>query len=169
MSKFVAIAYDSIAEAEQTRAKILGMQKDYLISLDDIVVAYKDEKGKIKLHQPVNLTAAGAAQGSFWGLLIGLLFLMPIFGVVAGAAVGAVSGALTDLGIDNNMMKQLAESLKPNGAILFVLAHSATEDKVLAGLRGMGGKLIQTSLTHEDESKLQTALAASQQQPASGG
>jgi uncharacterized membrane protein len=33
----------------------------------------------------------------------------------------------------------------------------------------MGGKLIQTSLTHEDESKLQTALAASQQQPASGG
>jgi uncharacterized membrane protein len=169
MSKFVAIAYDSIAEAEQTRAKILAMQKDYLISLDDIVVAYKDEKGKIKLHQPVNLTAAGAAQGSFWGLLIGLLFLMPIFGVVAGAAVGAVSGALTDLGIDNNMMKQLAESLKPNGAILFVLARSATEDKVLAGLRGMGGKLIQTSLTHEDESKLQAALATSQQQQAAGG
>jgi uncharacterized membrane protein len=143
------------------------MQKEYLISLDDIVVAYKTDKGKIKLQQALNLTAAGAAQGSFWGLLIGLLFLMPVFGVVAGAAAGAASGALTDLGIDDKMMKQLAENLKPDGAILFLLVRTATEDKVLAGLQGAGGKLLQTSLTHEDESKLQAALAASQQQSGS--
>jgi uncharacterized membrane protein len=167
MSKLVAIAYDTFAEAEQTRAKVLAMQKEYLISLDDIVVAYKTDKGKIKLQQALNLTAAGAAQGSFWGLLIGLLFLMPVFGVVAGAAAGAASGALTDLGIDDKMMKQLAENLKPDGAILFLLVRTATEDKVLAGLQGAGGKLLQTSLTHEDESKLQAALAASQQQSGS--
>jgi uncharacterized membrane protein len=167
MSKLVAIAYDTFAEAEQTRAKVLAMQKEYLISLDDIVVAYKTDKGKIKLQQALNLTAAGAAQGSFWGLLIGLLFMMPVFGVVAGAAAGAASGALTDLGIDDKMMKQLAENLKPDGAILFLLVRTATEDKVLAGLQGAGGKLLQTSLTHEDESKLQAALAASQQQSGS--
>ena len=143
------------------------MQKEYLISLDDIVVAYKTDKGKIRLQQALNLTAAGAAQGSFWGLLIGLLFMMPVFGVVAGAAAGAASGALTDLGIDDKMMKQLAENLKPDGAILFLLVRTATEDKVLAGLQGAGGKLLQTSLTHEDESKLQAALAASQQQSGS--
>lgn len=168
MAKLVAIAYDTVAEAEQTRAKILAMQQEYLISLDDIVVAYKNDKGKIKLHQAVNLPAAGAASGSFWGLLIGLIFMMPIFGVVVGAAAGAISGALSDLGISNDTMKQLAESLKPGGAILFILVKSMTEDKVLAGLQGMGGKLIQTSLTHQDESKLQAALAAAQQQAASG-
>ena len=161
MSKLVAISYSTLAAAEHTRAKILAMQKEFLLSLDDIVVAYKSDAGKIKLIHPVNLTAAGAAQGSFWGLLIGLLFMMPIFGVVAGAATGAIAGALSDIGIDDKMMKQLAESLKPDGAILFLLVRSATEDKVLDGLKGMGGELLQTSLTHEDESKLQAALSAS--------
>ncbi|MFN9211266.1 MAG: DUF1269 domain-containing protein [Betaproteobacteria bacterium] len=160
MSKLVAIAYDSVAEAEQTRAKVLAMQKEYLITLDDIAIAYTNDKGKIKLHQAVNMTATGAASGSFWGLLIGLIFMMPIFGVVAGTAAGAISGALADIGIDDKMMKELAASLRPDGAILFVLARSATEDKVLAGLQGAGGKVIQTSLTHGDETKLQAALAA---------
>ncbi len=160
MSKLVAIAYDTLAEAEQTRAKILAMQKEYLISLDDIVIAYKQEDGKVKLLQAVNLTAAGAASGSFWGLLIGLIFLNPLLGVAAGAAGGAISGALTDVGINDKMMKELGESLKTHGAILFLLVKTATEDKVLAGLQGAGGKVIQTSLTHEDEAKLQAALSA---------
>jgi uncharacterized membrane protein len=161
MSKLVAISYPTLAAAEGTRARILEMQKEYLISLDDIVIAYKTDAGKIKLIQPVNLTAAGAAQGSFWGLLVGFIFMMPIFGVVAGAATGAIAGALSDAGIDDKLMKQLAASLKPDGAILFILVRSATEDKVLSGLKGMGGELLQTSLTHEDESKLQAALSAS--------
>lgn len=160
MSKLVAIAYDTVAEAEKTRAKVLEMQKEYLISLDDIVVAYKDDKGKVKLQQAVNLTATGAASGSFWGLLIGMIFMVPLLGAAAGAATGALSGALTDVGINDAMMKQLGESLKPDGAILFLLVKSATEDKVLAGLSGAGGKVIQTSLTHENEAKLQAALAA---------
>jgi uncharacterized membrane protein len=53
----------------------------------------------------------------------------------------------------------LAASLKPEGAILFLLVRTATEDKVLAGLSGMGGTALHTSLNHEDESKLQAALA----------
>jgi uncharacterized membrane protein len=85
---------------------------------------------------------------------------MPVFGVVAGLAAGAVSGALTDIGINDKTMKQIAESLKPGGAILFVLLHSVTEDKALQALQGLGGKVIQTSLTHEDEARLQAALDA---------
>lgn len=166
MPKLIAISYDTVSEAEQTRGKVLAMQKEYLISLDDIVVAYKDDKGKVKLHQAVNLTAAGAASGSFWGLLIGMIFMMPLFGVIAGAATGAISGALSDVGISNDMMKNLANSLKPGGAILFLLVRSATEDKVLAGLSGAGGTVLQTSLTHEDEAKLQSALAAHAQENA---
>lgn len=166
MSKLVAIAYDTVAEAERTRSKVLEMQKDYLITLDDIVIAYKDDKGKVKLQQAVNLTATGAVSGSFWGLLIGMIFLVPLVGVAAGAATGALSGALTDVGINDNMMKQLAESLKSDGAILFLLVRGATEDKVLAGLAGMGGTVLQTSLTHEDEAKLQAALAAHAQESA---
>jgi uncharacterized membrane protein len=38
-----------------------------------------------------------------------------------------------------------------------------TPDKVLEELKGTGGKVLKTSLTHENEGKLQAALSASKQ------
>ncbi|MGA8239323.1 MAG: hypothetical protein WB818_02045, partial [Desulfobacterales bacterium] len=75
MSNLVVIGYDDPFKAEEVRLKLRRMQKDYLIDLEDAVVAVKNEKGKVKLHQAVNLTAAGAVGGGFWGSLIGLIFL----------------------------------------------------------------------------------------------
>ncbi len=120
------------------------------------VLAIKD--GKVKLHQINNLTAYGAASGSFWGLLVGMIFMMPLVGMAVGAASGALGGALSDVGINDNVMKELAANLQPGTSELFVLVRKATPDKVLAELQGTGGKIIQTSLTHEDEAKLQAAL-----------
>ncbi len=79
--------------------------------MEDTVVAVKDEKGKVKLRQALNLTASGAASGGFWGALIGLIFLNSLLGLAVGAAVGAVSGALTDVGIDDKFMKDLAVAM----------------------------------------------------------
>ena len=62
------------------------MTKEYLIDIGDAAIAVKTDDGKVKLNQLMNMTAAGAAGGSFWGLLIGVLFLNPLLGVAAGAA-----------------------------------------------------------------------------------
>jgi uncharacterized membrane protein len=159
MSTLVVIAYDDQFKAEEVRLMLWKMQKEYLIDLEDAVVAEKNEKGKVKLHQAVNLTAAGAAGGGFWGALIGLIFLNPILGMAVGATAGAVSGALTDVGIDNKFMKQLADTLQPKSSALFVLVRSMTPDKVMDELKGTGGKVIRTSLSHEDESTLQKTLS----------
>ena len=160
MSTLVVIGYDDLHKAEEVRLMLRKMQKDYLIDLEDAVVAVKDASGKIKLHQAVNLTAAGAASGGFWGALIGLIFLNPLLGLAVGATAGAVSGALSDVGIDDNFMKDLAASMKPGSSALFVLVRKATPDKVLDELKGTGGKVLRTSLSHDDEAKLQTALSA---------
>src|SRR5262249_31098023 len=122
--------------------------------------AVKDPAGKVKLHQAINLTAAGAVRGGFWGSLIGLIFLNPLLGLAVGAGAGAVSGALSDLGIDDNFMKDLAATMKPGSSALFVLVRKATPDKVLEELQGTGGTVLRTSLSHEDEAKLQAALSA---------
>jgi uncharacterized membrane protein len=124
------------------------------------VVAVTDSKGKVKLHQAVNLTTAGAASGGFWGSLIGLIFLNPFLGFAAGAAAGAVSGALTDIGINDSFMKELAATMTPGSSTLFVLVRRATPDKVLEELKGTGGRVLKTSLSHEDEAKLQGVLNA---------
>lgn len=138
------------------------MQRDYLIDLDDAVFAVKDQNGKIKLHQSMSLTGAGALRGGFWGMLIGMLFMNPLIGMAVGAASGAAAGALTDLGIDDRFMKDLAATLKPNSSALFVLVRQSTPDKVLAELEGTGGRILKSSLSNESEQRLQAAIDGAQ-------
>ena len=160
MSTLVVVGYDDPFKAEEVHLKLRKMQRDYLIDLEDAVFAVKDKNGKVKLHQAVNLTAAGALNGGFWGSLVGLLFLNPLLGMAVGATAGAVSGAITDLGINDNFMKEVAATLTPGSSVLFVLVRQMTPDKVLEELAGTGGKVLKSSLTHEDEIKLQAALSA---------
>jgi uncharacterized membrane protein len=160
MSTLVVVAYDDPFKAEEVHLKLLRMQRDYLIDLEDAVFAVKDKNGKVKLHQAVNLTAAGAISGGFWGALIGLIFLNPLIGMAVGATAGAISGALTDVGINDAFMKDLGATLKPGSSMLFVLVRKATPDKVLEELAGTGGKILKSSLSHENEAKLQAALSA---------
>ncbi len=163
MSNLVVIGFDDEHKAEEVRLALIKMQQEYLIDLEDAVVAIKKNDGKIQLHQIHNLTAAGAVGGGFWGLLIGTIFLSPLLGVAVGAAAGGVSGALSDIGVNDDFMKKLASTLQPGSSALFVLVRKATPDKVLDKLQGFGGNVLQTSLSKEDEATLQAALDAAKQ------
>jgi len=162
MSTLVVVEYNDPFKAEEVRLTLWKLQKDYLIDLADAVVAIKDAQGKVRLHQAVNLTAVGATRGGFWGALIGLIFLNPLLGMAVGAGAGAISGALTDVGINDKFMKDLAAGLKPNSSALFVLVRRSTPDKVLEHLQGTGGTVLKSSLSHEDEAKLQAVLSGVQ-------
>ena len=160
MSTLIVVGYNDIHKAEEVRLQLWKMQRDYLLDLEDAVVVVKNDKGKVKLHQAFNLTSAGAMSGGFWGALIGLMFLNPLLGMAVGASAGAVSGALTDVGIDDNFMKELGATMTPGSSSLFVLLRNTTAapDKVLEELKGTGGTILKTSLSHEDEAKIQAAL-----------
>ena len=158
MSDLIVIVYPTEAKAEEVRNKLFGLQREYLIKLGDAVIATRTEAGKVKLNQIVNTTAAGAAQGSFWGLLIGVLFLNPLLGVAVGAASGAIAGALTDVGIDDAFMKELAANLEPGNGALFVLVQDMTADNVLKEIEGYCGTVLNTSLDESKEQVLRDAL-----------
>ena len=164
MADFVAIEYDDMFKAQEVRLTLLKLQSEYLIDMEDAVVAVKDMDGKVKLHQAHNLTAAGAMSGGFWGSLIGVVFLGPFFGIgtLAGAAAGAVSGALSDVGIDDDFMKKLSEGFKPGTSALFVLVRKVTPDRVLEEIKPYGGTVLHTSLSHEREERLRAALEEAQ-------
>jgi uncharacterized membrane protein len=158
MSDLIAIVYPTEAKAEEVRLKLFELQKEYLIKLGDAVIATKTDSGKVKLNQLVNTTAAGAVSGSFWGLLIGVIFLNPLLGVMAGAASGAIGGALRDVGINDPFMKDLAANLQPGNAALFVLVQEMTADKVLKEISVFGGVVLKTSLDETKEQVLRDAL-----------
>ena len=147
MSDLVVIAFPTEAKAEEVRQKLLAMQKEYLIELGDAVIAMKDSKGQIKLNQLINTTAAGAVTRAFWGLLIGLIFLMPLAGAALGAASGTLSGYLADLGINDKWMKETAAAIQPGTAALFVLVRKVTADKVLDRLKGKAARCSRLHLT----------------------
>ena len=160
MSNLVAIAFPDRATAEELMGKLATLQKEHAIELEDAVVVTRDDKGKVKLHQSNKLAAGGAVGGALWGGLIGLIFFVPLFGMAIGAATGAATGALTDVGVDDNFMKDLGAKLQPGGAAVIVLVHRSTPDKVLPEISRYGGEVIQSSLSDDVEAHLQAALAS---------
>jgi uncharacterized membrane protein len=160
MSDVVVVEFPSEAKAEELRQKLLDMQNEYLIELQDAVIAIKQPQGRIKLNQLFHPAAAGAAYGSMWGLLVGMIFLMPVAGMAVGAASGALGGALSDVGVSRQFIEDVAETLQSGNAALFLLIGRVTTDKVLSHLRGVGGKVLQTSFDQTRENALREALAA---------
>ncbi len=160
MSDLVVVGFDNEHTAFEMRAELIKMQKEYLIEMEDVVVVTKDDKDKVKLHQAVNLTAAGAVGGTFWGMLIGLIFLNPLVGAAVGAGAGALSGKFSDIGIDDNFMKELGESFNAGSSALCVLFRKVTPDKVMEGLKSKGfkGKVLKTSLNVDKEDALKKIL-----------
>ena len=165
MSDLIAIAYQDEFKAEEVRLTLAKLQKAHLLELEDAAVVIKDNKGQVKLKQAMNLTTAGAVSGGFWGLLIGSLFLVPLLGAAVGATTGAINGALSDIGVDDDFMRELGESLEPGSSALFVLVRQVTPDKVLKEVAPYGGKVLRTSLTIEKEAELQAVLSRREIEP----
>jgi uncharacterized membrane protein len=160
MSDLIVVSFPDEHLAFELRAELAKMQKAYLIDMEDVVVVTKDDKGKVKLHQAVNLSAVGAVGGGFWGMLIGLVFLNPLLGAAVGAGAGALSGKFSDIGIDDDFMKGLAQSFQPGCSAVFILVRKVTADKVLEGLGEFKGKgkVLQTSLDKDQEESLKAFL-----------
>src|SRR5262245_6658607 len=163
MADLVQITFPSEDRAEQVRQRLLDLQKEYLIELSDAVIAVKQPNGHVKLNQLFHPTATGAVSGTFWGTLIGMIFLMPLAGAAIGAASGAIGGALSDVGINDNFMKDAAQTLQSGNAALFLLIRKMTTDKVLEALQGEGGTVLRTSFDHTREEALRAALAGATQ------
>lgn len=160
MSDLIAITYPTEQRAREVMSTLRRMQVAHLIDLDDACYVTRDDKGRIELHQSINMTARGALGGAFWGSLIGLVFLNPVIGLVAGAASGALAGKLTDVGISDDFMRELAADMETGRSVLFVLVRRATTDKFVEELARHGGHVIHSSLSHDAENRLRQALQA---------
>ena len=160
MSELIVTAFKDPHEAEEVRTKLLRLQTEHLVELEDAAIVVRKEDGSLKLKQTHNLPLAGAASGSLWGLLIGLLFAAPLVGLAVGAGAGAVTGALSDIGIDDQFMRELGKSIPPGSSALFILVRKMTTDKVIRELAPFTGSVLKTSLPYDDERKLLEALEA---------
>ena len=160
MSELIIIGYDDHVQAEKAHDRVLELRRDHIVELAGLAVVRVDADGKKHVDTPAKaLVGAGAASGALWGMLIGLLFLVPGVGLVLGGLWGALMGRLGKAGINDAFRARVDGLLEPGKAAVVVLATKLTEDKFSAGMGEFGGTVLKTSLSDEDEKALAEELA----------
>ena len=160
MSELIVFAFKTPDGAQEMAKELKTLQKQQLITLEDAAIVVRKEDGKAKVKQANNLVGVGALGGAFWGLLIGMIFFMPWLGLAVGAVTGALAGGMTDIGIDDDFIKEVGDTIEPGNSALFLLIADVTADKVIEDLQKFDTTIIRTSLSQEQEDKLKEAFAA---------
>ncbi|MGX2998555.1 DUF1269 domain-containing protein [Streptomyces sp. JNUCC 64] len=162
MSELIIIGYEDPAVAHQAYERVQTLQKDFVVDLAGLAVVTVDQEGKNHVETPSKIVGVSAASGALWGMVFGLLFLVPGFGLLAGAAFGGLFGKLGKSGIDEQFRGQVRSLLKPGAAAVVIMATKITEDKFAEAIQPFGGTLLKTSLSAEDEKELAEHLGTQQ-------
>ncbi len=139
---------------------IQDLQKQQLIKvLDAAIVSWPVGKKSPATKQLVSMMQVGALGGMFWGLLLGVIFMMPLFGMAVGGAMGALGGAFRDYGIDDDFINKVRSQVKEGTSALFLMTTDAVLDRVVDAMKAVKFEIISTNLSKEQEQKLREAFA----------
>jgi uncharacterized membrane protein len=154
MATLSVLKFNDPYGADRVMVALQGMQERELITLEDAaIVSWPQGNRKPKTRE---LHGGSAGWGAFWGFLIGMIFFMPFL----GAAIGGMSGAMSDVGIDDDFIKQVREKVTEGTSALFALTSGATAvDKVVDELKAYDFEIISTNLPEEQEKQLREAFA----------
>lgn len=146
--------------AENALSQIRSLQKEHLIKVHDAaIVSWPRGKKSPKTRQLVDLVTIGAMGGMFWGLLLGVIFLTPLFGMAIGAAFGALGGAFKDYGIDDDFIKRVRSAVTEGTSALFLMTSDAVMDRVSERMKNLKFEIIATNLSKEQEEQLRELFA----------
>ena len=158
MSNLVVIVFDDVEQAGQVRASLKSVEHEGRLRLDDSAVVVKDEKGKIHVKDQMDRgVKVGAVTGGLLGILLASVFF-PIAGLIIGAVAGGLIGSAAGLGISKSFIKEVSESMTDSSSALFIIVRDGDPDLAVAALRPYKGKILQTTLSDEDEESLRRAL-----------
>lgn len=136
------------------------LQQENLITIQDAaIVTWPEGKNKPKTQQLSGFTGAAALSGSFWGLLFGLIFFVPILGLAIGAGMGALAASMADVGISDDFIRRVRSEVTPGTSALFALTSGAVFDKVQAALGPLHPSLLTSNLSAEQEQRLREAFS----------
>jgi uncharacterized membrane protein len=163
MSELLVIARETEEAALELRDTLQNLQKQGLFRAEDMVVVTREDDGAVRLHQMRNTTAMGAIGGAVWGGLLGLVFMSPVIGAAIGAGTGAGAGHATDLGINDDFMRDAGTNLPRGGAAVFMLIPKEGAKPLMAQLHTLGhtdAMVMRADLHPDFRDRLSLALAA---------
>ncbi|HEY6407236.1 MAG TPA: DUF1269 domain-containing protein [Ktedonobacteraceae bacterium] len=158
-SALVVLKFPTAEGAQIMLGRLDSLQKQQLITVNDgTIITWPAGASKPKTQQLRDMTGAGALGGAFWGMLIGLLFFVPIFGLAVGATMGALAGHFARYGIDEDFINSVRSKITPGTSALFLLTSGAVLDRVVEAVKDIQFEIIQTNLSKEQEAQLREAF-----------
>jgi uncharacterized membrane protein len=155
MTTFTAWKFDTEGGAAQAEKALTAAQSDGLVEIHDhAVVTWPKGADKPEIHHDRDSIKRGTGWGALWGMVIGALFFVPVFGGIAGAAIGALSKATEDVGIRKEDLERIRTELTEGTSALFAVTESGDLDRLGERFHGMNSTLIATNLTEGERAIL---------------
>lgn len=155
MTAFTVWKFDTPDGADRAASLLEGAADEHIIKiLDHAVVSWPEGARKPETKWEHDSAKRGGAWGAFWGLLLGALFLVPVFGVVAGAGIGALSKATGGLGISKEQLETIRSQVTEGTSALFLVTDEGDLDRLGERFHGAHMKLVDTNLTKEERDLL---------------
>jgi uncharacterized membrane protein len=162
MRDLIVAGFNGQFTADEVLIDLLKLEQLHLISLEDAAVAIRKKDGTIAIKHSSVLVMADAAVGGGCGLLIGAVCLNPLMGTLVGGVVGAAVGKIVKLvekiGIKEDFIKGVADTLIPDSSAIFVVVSKGLSDEVAKELSKFSGTLLRTSLSPENDEELKKIL-----------
>jgi uncharacterized membrane protein len=163
MAELLVIGYPDDETAQKALDTVHALEQDMIMETGGAAVVHKTDDGKVEMVTKTGATSSGVAMGGFWGLLFGLLFLVPVGGWIIGGIIGGLMGTMSGWGVKDEFRSKAADVLQPGTSAIVVFVSKATPDKAMAALAPLGGTVLRTSLSEEAEQEIQHALDAKKQ------
>ena len=147
--------------------------------LEDAVAVSRSLDGELRIDQSYKLTTEdGLMWGGLWGSFLALVVSIPftagvtapaaaaagagLLGGALGAATGAVGAAWwkEDYGIPEEFVEDARRMIQPGDSAIFALVRHVYDEGVKQ-FEGFGGKVLMTTLTPEQDAKIQKVLGQS--------
>jgi uncharacterized membrane protein len=168
--------------ASEVLNELMGLNDDWVVDLHDAVAVYRDYSGKLRVDQSYQMTTGeGAAWGGFWGLLIGATLAIPFTagasaaaaagavaaGALGGTAIGAGAGAVDasswkdEFGIPEDFVQRVGTMVQPGDSAIYAILRVGSPDVVADRFRGYGGTILRTTLSRDQQAKVEKVLVGS--------
>jgi len=182
MAELIVVGFKKdMYRASEVLNELLQLNDDWAVDLHDAVAVYRDYGAKLRVDQSYQMsTGEGAGWGGLWGLMIGSLLAIPFTagastaaaagavaaGALGGTAVGAGLGAIDasswkdEFGIPDDFVQQVGELVQPGDSAVFAILRVGDPDVVADKFRGYGGTILRTTLSGDQQAKVEKVLAA---------
>src|SRR5512136_1325916 len=154
MSELIVAGFKGEFTADEVLLDLLKMKQIHLIDLDYVVVAARRDDGTLRVrHDNVVVKADATAAGQFGTLFFGGP-VGYIVGAIIGAAIGETVKGLKKIGIQDDFIKEVSETLEKGSSAIFIQVRKSLSDKVVDELKSFNAKLLRSSLAITNEAEV---------------